>query len=43
MAIDAVGKALLHDINRRGVRLVTRGCLMNSVVADNTQGLPTFR
>ena len=37
MAINAVGKALLHDIHRRGVRLVTRGCLMNSVVADITR------
>jgi len=37
MAIDAAGKALLEDIHRRGVRLVTRGCLMNSVVAEIVQ------
>jgi len=37
MAIDATGKALLEDIHRRGVRLVTRGCLMNSVVAEIVQ------
>jgi hypothetical protein len=37
MAIDAGGKALLQDIHRRGVPLVTRGCLMNSVVADFTR------
>jgi ABC-type transporter Mla MlaB component len=34
MAIDAVGKALLQDIHRRGAQLLSRGCLMNSVVAD---------
>lgn len=37
MAIDAAGKALLGDIHRRNVRLVTRGCLMNSVVAEIVQ------
>ena len=37
MAIDAVGKALLQDIHGRGVRLVNRGCLMNSVVTDITR------
>ncbi|OQW64809.1 MAG: hypothetical protein BVN29_11370 [Nitrospira sp. ST-bin5] len=36
IAVDAVGKALMQDIHRRGVRLVTKGCLMNSVVADIT-------
>jgi hypothetical protein len=37
MAIDAIGKALLQDIHGRGVRLVNRGCLMNSVVANITR------
>jgi ABC-type transporter Mla MlaB component len=37
VAIDAGGKALLQEMYRRGVRLVTSGCLMNSVVADITQ------
>ncbi len=37
MAIDAIGKALLRDIHCRGVRLESRGCLMNSVVADITR------
>ena len=36
-AVDAVGKALLQDIHRRGVRLVSKGCLMNSMVADVTR------
>jgi hypothetical protein len=37
MAIDAIGKALLQDIHRRGVRLASTGCLMNSVVEDITR------
>ena len=37
MAIDAVGKALLQDMHRLGVRLVSRGCLMNSVVTHITR------
>ena len=37
MAIDVAGKALLQDIHRRGVRLVSRGCLMNSLVANITR------
>ena len=37
LAIDAGGKALLKDMYRRGVRLVSSGCLTNSVVADITQ------
>ena len=37
MAIDAAGKALVQDIHRRGVRLVSKGCLMNSVVTDITR------
>jgi hypothetical protein len=37
MAIDPAGKALLQDMYRRGVRLVSSGCLINSVVAEIRQ------
>ncbi len=37
VAIDVAGKALLQEMHRRGVRLATSGCLMNSVVADITR------
>lgn len=37
MAIDAAGKALLQGMYRRGVRLVSKGSLMNSVVAHITR------
>jgi len=40
MAIDTAGKAFLQDIHRRGVRLVSKGCLMNSVVTHITRGYP---
>jgi hypothetical protein len=42
MAIDAAGQALLQDIHRRGVRLVSRGCLMNSLVANITRDYQRF-
>jgi len=37
MAIDGAGKALLQEMYRRGVRLVSKGCLMNSVVTHITR------
>lgn len=37
MAIDMAGKALLQEMYRRGVRLVSKGCLMNSLVANITR------